>query len=87
MEREGRIEVDSSTVVHTERVKLRANFLNGLALIFFSVGVLAPLISSVYFTGVAPDKAFIAVATAIVCFVTSVALHYAAWWHVREIDR
>lgn len=77
----------SSSSVHIERIKLRSNFLNGLALIFFSVGVLAPLISSVYFTGVAPDKAFIAVVTALICFVGSIALHYVAWWHMREIDQ
>jgi hypothetical protein len=36
------------TDVGKEQVKRRATFINGLALIFFSIGVFAPLVSSVY---------------------------------------
>jgi hypothetical protein len=76
---------DIATTIHNERAKLRANFLNGLALIFFSVGVLAPVISSVYFTGISHDKAFLAVATAFICFIASIILHYVAWWHLTDL--
>lgn len=74
-------------LIHNEQIKLRSAFLNGLALIFFSAGVLAPVISSVYFTGITPDRAFLAVATAFICFITSIALHYVAWWHLKEMDQ
>ncbi len=75
------------TLIHNERIKLRATFLNGLAMIFFSVGVLAPVISSVYFTGITPDKAFLAAATAFICFGATIALHYVAWWHLKEMNQ
>jgi uncharacterized membrane protein len=41
-------------LIHNEQIKLRSAFLNGLALIFFSAGVLAPVISAVYFTLLVP---------------------------------
>ncbi|MDI6026044.1 hypothetical protein QBK99_07570 [Corticibacterium sp. UT-5YL-CI-8] len=70
-----------------EQIKLRAAFINSLALIFFSAGVLAPLVSSIYFTGITRDKAFLATASSLVCFGITIALHYAAWWHLKEMDR
>jgi hypothetical protein len=74
-------------LIHNEQTKLRATFLNGLALIFFSIGVLAPMISSVYFTGISADRAFLAVATAFICFGATIALHYVAWRLLKEMDQ
>lgn len=47
-----------------EQIKLRATFINGLALIFFPIGVLAPIVSSIYVHDIAPDRALLAGATA-----------------------
>ena len=75
------------TDVGKEQVKLRATFINGLALIFFSIGVFAPLVSSVYVRQIAPDQAFLAAATAAICFVLTFALHVRATLHLTEMDK
>jgi hypothetical protein len=49
--------------------------------------ILAPMISSVYFTGISADRAFLAVATAFICFGATIALHYVAWRHLEEMDQ
>ena len=70
-----------------EQVKLRASLLNSMAVTFFSIGVLAPIISSVYIRQIPQEQAFLAVATAAVCFAMTFGLHISASEHLREIDK
>jgi hypothetical protein len=70
-----------------EQIKLRSNFINGLSLIFFSVGVLAPIVTSIYIKDIAPDRSLLAAATAFVCFSMTMGLHLFATVHLLEIDK
>lgn len=70
-----------------EQIKLRATFINGIALIFFSIGVLAPIVSSIYVKDISPDRALLAALTALICFIATVALHLAASHHLKEMDQ
>lgn len=63
------------------------NFINGLSLIFFSVGVLAPIVTSIYIKDIAPDRSLLAAATAFVCFSMTIGLHLFATIHLLEIDK
>lgn len=70
-----------------EQIRLRANYVNGLAIGTFTAGVLTPLISgAVLHENLTPDSAFLAVAAAAVCFALSFALHSYASRHLRELD-
>jgi hypothetical protein len=57
-------------------------------LIFFSVGVLAPIVTSIYIKDIAPDRSLLAAATAFVCFSMTMGLHLLfATVHLLEIDK
>ena len=64
------------SLIHNERTKLTATFLNNVAVALFAVGALAPLVA-----GVRP-LAGIAV-QAVVCLLAAAALH----WIARSILR
>jgi hypothetical protein len=74
------------TNAREERIKLRANFLNTLAIAFFGLGGLAAVISG--HLGAATTARFIATALFIVgCCVASYALHSAADRTLKELDQ
>ncbi len=62
-------------MIENEKVKLTANWINGLSIAVFAVGGLAPLFSSLYDS---EGKSFSAavVPISVVCFFAAVALHY-----------
>ncbi|MEM6382948.1 MAG: amino acid transporter [Pseudomonadota bacterium] len=73
---------DDEKLVHNERVKLYATFLNGLGIALFAVGGLAPLFSSVYGPqGVQPATLIIS----LLCILVAFALHYGARRHLRRL--
>lgn len=70
-----------------EQIKLRSTFLNNLGVASFSVGVLAPIVTSIYVRPIQQDQAELAAAAAFVCFVVAIGLHILAWRHLRRMDR
>ena len=64
------------SLIHNERTKLTATYLNGLAIALFAVGTVAPIISvmSMSIAVVRPSSTIIPV----ICIGVSGALHYAA---------
>jgi len=60
------------SLIHNERTKLTATFLNGLAIAFIAVGALAPVLAGGF------RNPAIYVAQAAVCLVTAFALHFEA---------
>lgn len=64
-------------LVHNERAKLSANYLNGLAIAVAAVGGLAPLVSYEYgAAGVRP--LWIVALVAFICLAASAVLHFTA---------
>lgn len=63
------------SLIHNERIKLLATFVNGLGIAVFAVGGLAPLFSALY--GDSGPTAFLALMS-VVCVIVSVSLHYVA---------
>jgi hypothetical protein len=61
------------SLVHNERTKLTATYLNGLAIALFAVGGLAPVFSHSFGTESRP--LWTLVAAAVICLVVSAALH------------
>lgn len=68
-----------------ERIKLRANYFNGLAIATFVVGGIAPIASMVYRFSSQSDYAAVLIGT-VICFIASVGLHMMAGWTVRGLD-
>ena len=65
-------------VIHNERLKLLATYLNGMAIAIFAVGGLAPSFAMIYGTNIsASSTAFVAV-VAVSCLFASIGLHYLA---------
>lgn len=63
------------SLIHNERIKLLATYLNGVGIAIFAVGGFAPIISSLYSqTG----PTLILMLVSLVCFLVSAVLHYAA---------
>jgi hypothetical protein len=69
---------DPMSLIHNERTKLTATYLNGIAIAVFAVGSLGPSLSSLYGT-VAPSWALLI--TSGICLIASGALH----WMARQI--
>ena len=61
------------SLVHNERTKLTATYLNGLAIALFAVGGLAPVFSHAFGTEIRP--LWTLAAAAVICLVGSAALH------------
>ena len=61
------------SLVHNERTKLTATYLNGLAIALFAVGGLAPIFSHAF--GAEPRPLWTLAAAAAICLVGSAALH------------
>ena len=60
-------------LIHNERIKLLATFLNGIAIAIFAVGGLAPVFSTLYGTGTLDP--FVTLNGAI-CLLAACLLHY-----------
>ena len=69
--------------IGNEQTKLTANFLNGLAIALFAVGVIAPVISALYGSG--RPSVLLAVVSA-VCFLVALAIHLAARRILRSLE-
>ena len=72
--------------IHKERVKLRATFVNGLAIGLFTAGVLTPALATVLNPNVSPVGVLLAFLAAIVCFVLCFIPHLYATRHLAELD-
>lgn len=62
------------SMIHNERLKLLATFLNGLGIALFGVGGLAPVFSSLYN---ANGPTIYLMVVSIICFLAACALHFA----------
>ncbi len=65
------------SLIHNERTKLTATYVNGLAIALFAIGGLAPVFSSLY-TGAATGPTLFLMLVSVICFLVSAALHYLA---------
>lgn len=64
--------------IHNERMKLTANYLNGIALAVLGVGAFAPLVAFLYGTSNMTLPAWVVPAGFVICVFTSFGLHWAA---------
>jgi hypothetical protein len=72
-------------LVHNERTKLTANWLNALATALVAAGTFAPFAALVYgFSNSAADRSFLAVLAGI-CFVGGIALHLGGRVFLRRL--
>jgi hypothetical protein len=72
------------SLVHNERVKLTATYLNGLAIAIFAVGGLAPLVAVL--SGTANPTALTSIAAlTTICVVLSGVLHLVAKRHLGQL--
>ena len=70
-----------------EQIKLRASFLNGIAIATFAVGALGPLTKALLETPADPSTVIAGALFASVCLVASGILHFLAYRHLKEMDR
>lgn len=70
-----------------EQIKLRATYLNNLAVSIFAAGVLTPVITIALRMQADGNLMTFAVLTAFVCFPLSLVLHLRAFEHLRELDQ
>lgn len=63
------------SLIHNERTKLTATYLNGIGIAIFAVGGFAPVISSLYGPS-GPTLGLIFIS--LICFLMSFAIHYTA---------
>ncbi|MCF3642995.1 hypothetical protein LXM94_23820 [Rhizobium sp. TRM95111] len=69
-----------------EKIKLRANFINGLAIGAVLIGVFTPITRAAYDPAMKGDAFFFMAASALVCFVLGFVLHYYASRHLDGLD-
>lgn len=62
----------------TERIKLSATYLNGLAVTVFAVGGFAPFISTILASGTGAQSPLLVLAVMAVCWLMSGVIHSAA---------
>jgi hypothetical protein len=66
------------TEAKKERIKLGANYLNGLAIALFAVGGLAPFFAHLYGTAASTQPLSRVAGMSVVCILVSVTIHWAA---------
>lgn len=68
-----------------EQIKLRANFINGMAVGTYTAGVLTPIIA----LAIGTNEAAITIAAliSVICFGLCFVLHLAATAHLEEMDQ
>ena len=64
------------SLIHNERTKLTATYLNGVAVALFAVGAISPVISVMNAPSTTASPSVAAVAA--ICIASSLALHYLA---------
>ena len=74
------------SLINNERVKLRATYLNGLAIAVFAVGSLAPLFSYVYSASNPGRPLWSVVLLSLISLVVSVVVHYIAGYTLRRLQ-
>lgn len=66
------------SLVHNERTKLTANWINGLATAIVTAGVLAPLAAAIYgLSALALPRIYLSL-LASACFAIGIAIHFGA---------
>lgn len=70
-------------MIRNEQAKLTANYVNGLAIALYALGVFAPLFSVVYGTREASLRVVLAI---LICQIASVLLHFIARHVLRRLD-
>ncbi len=73
------------SLIHNERIKLLATYLNGLAIAVFAVGALAPIFSNLYGSSSGGQSRPV-IAVAMICVVLSAALHFIASLILRRLE-
>ena len=63
------------SLIHNERIKLLATFINGVGIAVFAIGGLAPVFSALY--GSSGPTLFLALMS-VICVIIAGGLHYAA---------
>lgn len=69
-----------------EKIKLRATFINGLAIGAVLIGVFTPITRAAYDPAMKGDAFFFMAASALVCFVLGFVLHYYATRHLDGLN-
>ena len=72
------------SLIRNEQTKLRATYLNGLAIAVFAVGGLAPVFSYA-FGSIADQTPWVVLVVSVICIAGSAALHMIALNVLREL--
>lgn len=75
------------TEASKERIKLRSQYANGMAISLFAVGVLGPIVAIMGSDNISTSRLTGLVLTGIVCFGLSVVLHLYATKNLGELDQ
>ncbi|PSJ62547.1 hypothetical protein [Kumtagia ephedrae] len=70
-----------------EKIKLRASFVNGLAMGVVLIGVFTPITRAAYDPTVGVDTFVFMAISAAICFALGFVLHSHAMEHLDEMDR
>ncbi|WP_188822326.1 amino acid transporter [Brucella endophytica] len=70
------------TLIHNERIKLLATYLNGIGIALFAVGGLAPLFSALYSNS---GPTLFLIFMSMNCVIVSAGLHYMASIALRRM--
>lgn len=70
-----------------EKIKLRATFINGLAMGAVLIGVFTPITRAAYDPMVSGDAFYLMAGSAAICFALGFILHSYATDHLNELDR
>lgn len=73
--------------VEREKTKLRATFLNSLAVGIFTAGVLSPIVALAVREDSKPHSLPLSVMIAFLCFAASFVLHLRAVEHLEELGK
>lgn len=72
---------------HKEKIKLRATFINGLAMGVILIGAFTPITRAAYDPAITKDAFAFMALSMIVCFGLGFALHYYATRHLDGLDQ
>lgn len=75
------------TDAQREKIKLRANYVNGMAVGTFTTGALSPIIAFAIRADSGDSHVQLSLLITVICFALSVALHLRATEALTELDR
>lgn len=75
-----------SVLIANERTKLTATYVNAIAGSIFTVGGLAPIFAVLYTSSPPGLPVPLIVGLAVICWITSAILHYAARRYLKELQ-